>query len=307
MYGGGPGGTRAEPAPREEQADPSPLQHALAEEEPEISAAAELEGGVDTASEVTAEVEKATGLLKSFAEGRFELGQLDELLRSFQRRYGDGRFSDAIRLARSLVTLLLLAQRWTDLVRTLRMVRRAAERIGDTHAQAWALHELGTLSLGADDAEAATRQLERARELRREIGDTQGLEVTEHNLRLLQARPPWYRPRNLAIAGAAGAIVAVAIALAIPGPGPSPTTATSRLVAPATAAATSATKSATGTSTNPGPKPPRVVITAPANGSTTGITILVSGTAGTGDQDADTVTVTFTPVPGTGGATLPPS
>src|SRR4051812_9352127 len=256
MYGGGPGGTRAEPAPREEQADPSPLQHALAEEEPEISAAAELEGGVDTASEVTAEVEKATGLLKSFAEGRFELGQLDELLRSFQRRYGDGRFSDAIRLARSLVTLLLLAQRWTDLVRTLRMVRRAAERIGDTHAQAWALHELGTLSLGADDAEAASQQLERARELRQEIGDEQGLEVTEHNLRLLQARPPWDPPRNVAIAGVTIALVAVAIALEIDG-GPSPGVAPPSV--PTSPTATS-TRSTTSSSTTPGPQAPKVVI-----------------------------------------------
>jgi hypothetical protein len=307
LYAGGPGGTSAERAPREEQADPSPLRHALAEEEPEISAAAQLEGAVDTASEVTAKVEKATGLLKSFAEGRFELGQLNELLTSFQRWYGEGRFSDAIRLARSLVTLLLLAQRWTDLVRTLRMVRRAAEYIGDTHAQAWALHELGTLSLGADDAEAATRQLERARELRREIGDAQGLEVTEHNLRLLQAQPPWYRPRNLAIAGGAAAILAGVIVLAASGSSSdsSPTTPTSSSITSPTTNTTSGTTSTTSSSsTTTGPQVPKVVIRTPQDGSTTGITILVSGTAGTGDQDANTVTVTVTPVPA-GSGTAP--
>ena len=60
-------------------------------------------------------------------------------------------------------------------------------------------------------------RLERALEMRRQLGDEAGRAVTEENLMVLRtvARPPWWN-RNARLLAAAGAgVVAVAVAVAV--------------------------------------------------------------------------------------------
>jgi hypothetical protein len=88
-------------------------------------------------------------------------------------------------LARAVSGLLALLMRWVELVRSLQVALRAAEKLGDPHAMGWAVHELGTLQLGAENVSAAERRLGQAREIRRQAGDREGLSVTDHNLQAL--------------------------------------------------------------------------------------------------------------------------
>jgi hypothetical protein len=216
---GGAGGTIANQAPPAEERDATELREALAVEDTEPSVADQVEEAVDTAADVTGRVERAAQLVTDVAEGRILnvkalTGEVDALVRLLTKLDQEGKYTDVLRLARSLSVLLALLMRWMALVHSLRVALRAARTLGDLHAQGWILHELGTLALGADDAQAATRDLNQARDIRKQVGDQEGLAATNHNLGLLR---PWYaRPlvRALAIAAAvlavAGAIVAVA-------------------------------------------------------------------------------------------------
>ena len=114
--------------------------------------------------------------------------EIDALIGLLERLDHEGRHEESLRLARSLSGLLALALRWVALVQSLRIAFRAAEALADSHAQAWVHHELGSLALGADDAQAATNQLEQARQIRERLGDEQGLAVTERNLELAEER-----------------------------------------------------------------------------------------------------------------------
>ncbi len=171
-----------------------PLERAFEEPEPEgDSEAAVAAGVVDDASEVTAKIERAVALGKGIAEGKalsldqlvLEGGTLLDLLERLDR---EGRFKEALRLARALVNLLTLLRRWAELLRALRAALRAGEKLGDLGAIGWAKHELGTLRLAADDVKGAERSLREAQEIRERIGDRRGLAATTRNLHVLCER-----------------------------------------------------------------------------------------------------------------------
>jgi Divergent InlB B-repeat domain len=144
---------------------------------------------VDSAAEVTKYTEQAVDLFKDVAAGQFDLadvsGRVDLMLDMLQRLDRDGRWEEAIRLARALSGVLALLFRWADLIRSLGIARTAAERAGDLVGLGWAEHELGTFRLAAGDRADANRHLEEARRIRREIGDQAGLAATERNLQVL--------------------------------------------------------------------------------------------------------------------------
>jgi len=299
---GGAGGTVADPAPPEERSDPTPLRQALATEESEV------EQALGRLSEGTGRVERAAQLVTDVAEGRLLdpkvlSREVDALLGLLTRLDKEGKYSDVLRLARSLSVLLALLLRWTALVHTLRVALRAARALADVSSQSWALHELGTLGLGADEAKAATRDLHQARDMRARIGDQEGLAATDHNLALLRAAAPWYaRPvvRRLAIAGAVAAVVGVIVALALGGGSKEEPTAVAGTATSSTQA-TSATKSATrttkttSTTTTPATKPTVTLEIQSAEKEPEGRTNLTfGGSAGTDPADGD-VTVEITP------------
>ena len=101
---------------------------------------------------------------------------------------GEGRWEEERRLARALNGVLALLFRWVDLVRSLKVVRAAAERFGDRSAVAWSEHELGTLHLAAGDLGGANRRLEEAERIRREIGDRVGSRRPSRTWRVLRQR-----------------------------------------------------------------------------------------------------------------------
>ena len=126
-------------------------------------------GGARTAGtelESTIEaVERADELVSMLAKGltldpKVLEQQVGRLLDLVDRADREGRLDDELRLARALVALLALVPRWLALVEVLtpRRDRGRGRRCG---RRGWAEHELGTLALATDDAEAATSHLER--------------------------------------------------------------------------------------------------------------------------------------------------
>jgi hypothetical protein len=224
---GSPVGTRADlvegPA-----SDPTQLRLALSQ--PDVPALDQVEEALDEAESVTGKVERALDLFTGIAQGRVlddkvVQKQVDALLDSLERLDREGRHSDVLRLARALAALLALTGRWVALVASLRMALGAAHALGDAPGIAWARHELGTLSLGAGDADAANSELQESLRIREEIGDQASAEVTQHNITVLwQAFAPnggagtWPKPALIAAivagtllltAGGVGATLAV--------------------------------------------------------------------------------------------------
>lgn len=214
---GSPAGTRADPSP-EPPLDPRELQYALGQ--PEAPTLAQAEAAIGGAESVTGHVERALELFTAVAQGRifdpeFLRKESDGMLAALERADREGRHRDSIRLARALSRLLALTGRWTALVETLRIALRASSALGDAPGLAWARHELGTLALGGEDAQAANGQLKEALDLRRGLGDAAGMEVTEHNLATAKAAfPSGMRPLTIALIVAA-ILLAVAGALAV--------------------------------------------------------------------------------------------
>jgi hypothetical protein len=181
---GGADGDNVRPLKRalkKDKADaPKPGDQALAE------AATDL---IEKASDATTKAERAVTLFNEVATGRLdpkalsdEIGALVELLHRLDR---EKRWSEALRLARALSGLLALLMRWVELVRSLQIAVRAARELGDFHTAGWAVHELGTLHLGAENPSGAERRLGDARKIRQWLGDGEGLAVTEQNLQAM--------------------------------------------------------------------------------------------------------------------------
>ncbi len=183
-------GTRAAPAPTPERRSRSQLAEARSAPSSTARAAQTLEtAGAELESTIAA-VEHADELVSMLAKGvtldpKLLEQQIGRLLDLVDRADREGRLDDELRLARSLVALLALVPRWLALLEMLERLAATAASVGDAVAEGWARHELGTLALAADDAEAATAELERALRLRRDAGDVDGAEVTGHNLELV--------------------------------------------------------------------------------------------------------------------------
>ena len=186
---GHPAGTRADIAPEPGGASPAPLALALDQPEPP-DALTHAEAAVEDAASVTGRVERALELFTAVAQGRVDrqvvLQEVDVLIGALERADREGRYADVIRLSRALAALLALLMRWVALVQALRLALKAARALADPVNAAWAHHELGTLSLGAEDAAAANEHLQMAQRLREQTGDQAGAEVTQHNLAVLR-------------------------------------------------------------------------------------------------------------------------
>jgi hypothetical protein len=193
---GAPGGTLLLPGPAiSAETDvevPPELEQALASEpgEPE-TALGEIERELIAAEEATSRVEQAEDLLRAALEGSLlapdELSRrAGEMLDVLRRLDHDDRYEEWLRYARAINDLLALAQRWSKLIGSLRDALEAAKRVpGLKAAVAWAEHELGTMHLAVEDAAGAERRLARAQEIRRELGDREGLAATEQSLGML--------------------------------------------------------------------------------------------------------------------------
>jgi hypothetical protein len=188
---GDPAGMTIAPADTPGSADS--LAQALVQErkerEPAVVGVAPLAGAVDDAAQVTSKVERAVKLFTEIAQGRLDPAavgdEVDALVGLLSGLDRDERWAEALRMARSLATLLALLGRWLELLKSLKLALGAAEQLGDVSGQAWALHELGTLHLAAGECAEAERLLSQARAMREQIGDRHGLAMTDRNLQFL--------------------------------------------------------------------------------------------------------------------------
>lgn len=218
---GAEAGTRAAPAPTPERRSRKQLAEARHAPSRTARAAQTLETAGGELESTIAAVERADELVSMLAKGvtldpKVLEQQVNRLLDLVDRADREGRLDDQLRLARSLVALLALVPRWLALLEVLERLAGAAASIGDAVAEGWARHELGTLALATDDAEAATAELQRALRLRRDVGDAAGAEVTGHNLELVPiaaegAERERVRIRRRRLLLAAGVIVAAVL------------------------------------------------------------------------------------------------
>ncbi len=123
------------------------------------------------------------------AEGRIGAETLgkwaDELVGRLECLDPDEHWQERLRVLRTLVALLVLLGRWLELASSLSNALQAAEHLGDGGAQAWVMHELGTLHLAAEQHAEADDQLSKALQLRARAKDEEGMKATEANLRIL--------------------------------------------------------------------------------------------------------------------------
>jgi hypothetical protein len=141
------------------------------------------------AEQGTDQVERADQLWVGVVAGDVSItavnNGIDSLFALLQKLDHKERFEEELRVARSLSRLLAVALRWIDLLRTLHKARAAAERQGDLRAEAWALHQLGTLFLAGQDLILADQTLSEASDLSRSLVDNPAFIATERNLQML--------------------------------------------------------------------------------------------------------------------------
>ncbi len=168
---------------RTSDGDPAELAQALRAKPARRSAIEVTESAEELAARAAGGLELLTDVLKgAVLEPERVTQHADLLFELLQRLDDEGRLADALRVARAVNGALALAMRWAELVRSLRLALRAAGRLKDKPARAWAHHELGTLHLAAEDMAAAKRHLSEAARLRRDLGDADGLAATAQNL-----------------------------------------------------------------------------------------------------------------------------
>jgi hypothetical protein len=102
-----------------------------------------------------------------------------------------GAWTSVLQLARAAERVLFLAGRWDAWHDMLSRGLDAARATADKTAEAFFVHQQGTLAFCQDRLEDAYQLLRQALALREQIGDADGADVTRHNLRLL--KPPDHR------------------------------------------------------------------------------------------------------------------
>jgi hypothetical protein len=107
-----------------------------------------------------------------------------------------GEWTSVLQLARAAERVLFLAGRWEAWHDTLSRGLDAARASADKAAEAYYVHQQGTLAFCQDQLEDAYQLLRQALTLREQIGDADGASVTRHNLRLLKLPDPPSPPRS---------------------------------------------------------------------------------------------------------------
>jgi uncharacterized repeat protein (TIGR01451 family) len=122
-------------------------------------------------------------------------------------------WEDVITLGRAVAPYLTLKGLWGAGQNVLKQVLLAGKKLNDQAAQAWALHQLGSMEIGAGTIPQAIKYLVRALQMRRAIGDSTGAKYTIHNLRLILPIGPNPLKRVVTILGTIVILAIVAIFL----------------------------------------------------------------------------------------------
>lgn len=108
----------------------------------------------------------------------------------------DDNYSAAMALGRAADDALSLSGRWGVWRQVLEATRDASVAAADRFVEGWALHQLGTLALTEQRHDYALEVLTQAADIRRQIGDQAGLDVTEHNLSFISAPAAVVSPQS---------------------------------------------------------------------------------------------------------------
>lgn len=116
--------------------------------------------------------------------------QRDNLLAAAETLHRTGNPAGAAQLAQAIHGTVVAQGHfgtWGELVA---LVGDSATQSGDSHLQAWALHEQGTRAGLLGNLDAALRDLDAARDLRARHGDAQGAHLSQANLAYFAALVP---------------------------------------------------------------------------------------------------------------------
>jgi hypothetical protein len=102
---------------------------------------------------------------------------------------GTGRWTEAMRLSRTLQGSLALDGRWGGWSQVVELSLQTAQQLGARAAEAWALHQSGVLAMCLGDERRARASLVRALQIRQTLGDTRGADLTQNNLNVLLGGP----------------------------------------------------------------------------------------------------------------------
>jgi hypothetical protein len=123
-----------------------------------------------------------------FKSDQFCHDELGNVLGSIAWAAQQGHETAALELSRAISPHLTHFGLWDVWGSLLDRALQAARAIQDRHAEAWALHQLGTRTVLINQTDAIAL-LKQALELRRIIGDTAGAAITQHNLDVLIPPP----------------------------------------------------------------------------------------------------------------------
>jgi hypothetical protein len=108
----------------------------------------------------------------------------------------DGRWTEVLELALASEAKLAHADCSMWRRRVLRSGLEAAQSLGDEHAEAHILHQLGSVALRVGETGEAAVYLQEALLMRERISDLEGAERTRHNIRELGAGGPFWGGRG---------------------------------------------------------------------------------------------------------------
>ena len=79
---------------------------------------------------------------------------------------------------------------WAEWQHVLDLTRRAAQSLGDRRLEAWTIHQLGTVLGISGEFERSAQMLRTAQGMREALDDTTGVDLTSHNLNIIESLAP---------------------------------------------------------------------------------------------------------------------
>lgn len=116
------------------------------------------------------------------------LGEADTLQQAIRWAASTERWAEVVELVRFVEPSLMLGRQWGAWIHTLHAGFQAARALDDMAAKAWVWHQVGTHALAQSNLDRARDYLNRALQLREQLGDAVGVLITRHNLDL--TNPP---------------------------------------------------------------------------------------------------------------------
>lgn len=133
--------------------------------------------------------------------------QATDLLFHLMKRTGEKKqWPKLVALGKTLERVSILQKKWQRWVKILELLRMAARELADKKLEGWVLHQLGTRAMCLGTKMEAQTFLKQALEIRRAIGDTGGIKVTQHNMNMLLNPPAVTKTAQSVRSGSGGGV-----------------------------------------------------------------------------------------------------